>query len=156
MTAPSNASASPRDSEVLDEVLAEVHAMRSELADIGRQVAPGAGTIYLSLHTAAPGTPGHNEISGNGYARIDVRFVAGVAGKFLALVSSTNAQFPAPRPERWGTITHFGLWDADSAGTCLTAGALERPIKTESGVPILFPAAAIICEIFHSARSASR
>ena len=30
------------------------------------------GTVYVSLHSAAPGTTGANELSGSGYARVQV------------------------------------------------------------------------------------
>ena len=45
-----------------------------ETAAGGRRSLNGylVGTVYVSLHSAAPGTNGANEISGNAYARVGV------------------------------------------------------------------------------------
>jgi hypothetical protein len=92
--------------------------------------------IYMSLHTAAPGLTGANEITGNAYARQAITFAADANG---AGASSNAPQFPAPTPSNWGTATHFGLWDAASAGNYIGGDALTNPVATSVGVPILFP-----------------
>jgi hypothetical protein len=96
----------------------------------------GPATVYMSLHTAAPGLTGANEITGNAYARQPITFGADTNG---AGVSSNAPQFPAPTPSNWGTATHFALWDAVSAGNCIGADALANPVATSVGVPVLFP-----------------
>lgn len=100
----------------------------------------GAAQLYLSLHTAAPGLAGANEITGNAYARVAVNFAADTNG---AGVSSNAPQFPAPTPSNWGTATHFGIWDAASAGNYYGGDALTNQVATSVGVPVLFPAGSL-------------
>ena len=97
-------------------------------------------SLYLSLHTAAPGLSGANEITGNAYARVAITFAADTNG---AGASSNAPQFPAPTPANWGTATHFGVWDAASAGNYLGGDALTNPVATSVGVPVLFPVGSV-------------
>jgi hypothetical protein len=96
----------------------------------------GPAQEYMSLHTAAPGLTGANEITGNAYARQAINMAADTNG---AGASSNAPQFPAPTPSNWGTATHFGVWDAASAGNYLWGDALTNPVATSVGVPVLFP-----------------
>lgn len=86
-------------------------------------------TVYISLHTADPGETGANEVSGNAYARVAVtnnatNWPAAAAGlKSNGIVFT----FPTPTGAGWGTVTHFGIWDAASAGNNLFGGALSVP-----------------------------
>lgn len=78
--------------------------------------------IYIALFTADPGLSGDaGEVSGNGYARKlhnvwttieSVRKNSG-ACTFAPCVGAT-----------WGTVTHFGLFDALTGGNYLGGGAL--------------------------------
>ena len=77
-------------------------------------------TVYIGLSTAsmndnASGT----EISGNNYARQSVAFSAASGG---TTSNSGNIEFPAATGS-WGTITHFGIWDALTTGNMLLHGA---------------------------------
>lgn len=77
----------------------------------------GAATLYMSVHTAAPGLLGANEVpSTNAYARTAIAYTVPTAG---AGSNSGVVTFPAPTPANWGTLTHFGVWDtaAPVAGT---------------------------------------
>lgn len=96
----------------------------------------GGATVYLSLHSAAPGLAGANEIAGNAYARVAIAFGAPVAG---AGGSSATVTFPAPNPAVWAVATHFGIWDAAAAGNFFGGDALNNPITTSVGVPVTFP-----------------
>lgn len=72
-------------------------------------------TCYVSLHTSAPDDTGAPEISGGGYARAGaVTFVNSGANPTVAQ-NSVAVSFPQASGS-WGTITHFGLWDASSGG----------------------------------------
>jgi hypothetical protein len=113
--------------------------LRSKMYQSAFKATPytGPATIYMSLHTGAPGLNGTaNEITGNAYARQVITFGADTNG---AGASSNAPQFPAPTPANWGTATHFGLWDAASAGNYLGGDALTNPVATSVGVPVLFP-----------------
>lgn len=76
--------------------------------------------IYVSLHTADPGDTGGNEVTGGGYARQAVTFNAASGGTIANAASITwNAT------ANWGTVTHFAVWDAATAGNMLASGALS-------------------------------
>lgn len=96
----------------------------------------GPATVYMSLHTAEPGLTGASEVTGNAYARTAIAFAAPVNGSGS---SSAAVTFPAPTPAAWGTVTHFGLWDAASLGNLLYEDALTNPVATSVGVALSFP-----------------
>lgn len=85
-------------------------------------------TVYLGLATANPDDASLTEISGNGYARQAITF--GAAASRAAANSSTNA-FTASGGG-WGTITHYGIFDALTGGNLIHYGALATS-KTISG-----------------------
>lgn len=96
----------------------------------------GPATLYVSLHTSAPGLTGANEVTGNAYARQVIAFGANTAG---AGSNSSAPTFPAPTPANWGTVTHFGIWDASTVGNLLFADALTASVATSIGVPVTAP-----------------
>lgn len=85
------------------------------------------GTLYLGLFTAAPSdSGGGTEVSGNGYARKAVTNNTtnwpNASGGSKAVGAAQ--EFAAANGGSWGTITHFGIFDASSAGNLLAWGAL--------------------------------
>lgn len=72
--------------------------------------AEAAKITYLSLHTADPGTTGANEATGGSpaYAR-EATTITATSGTG----TSTQVTFDVPS----GTYTHFGTWNAATAGT---------------------------------------
>ena len=66
---------------------------------------------HVSAHTADPGTTGTSEVAGGSYARQSITFGAAATGN---LDSSNTPVIPIPAAT---TITHLGLWSADSGGT---------------------------------------
>ena len=78
---------------------------------------------YVSLHTADPGNTGVNELAGNGYARQGpVAFTA--SGNNPTVDANTAiVSYPSATAD-WGTVTHFGLWSAATAGNFLGGQAL--------------------------------
>jgi len=91
-------------------------------------------TLYLGLSTADPGDSGAglSEPTGSAYARIQT-----VADDWNAADSGTldnaNAVEFASATGDWGTITHFALFDAISAGNMLAHGALAQAKVIGSG-----------------------
>ncbi|KPK71864.1 MAG: hypothetical protein AMJ84_05465 [Acidithiobacillales bacterium SM23_46] len=86
--------------------------------------------IYVALSTADPTDDGSGiaEPSGNGYARKQTA----PADWNAAVVSDTNYRIDnanditfAEATGSWGTISHFALFDAASAGNILAHGALS-------------------------------
>jgi hypothetical protein len=67
--------------------------------------------IYISLHTADPGSTGTSEVTGGTYARKSITWAAASSGA-IALSNQPVLDVPAGT-----TITHIGLWSAVSGGT---------------------------------------
>lgn len=93
--------------------------------------------LYVGLLTAAPSDAGGGtEVSGNNYSRVTVaNSLANWAGTQSAgsttASSGTGGQtsnngsitFPTPSGN-WGTVSHFGIYDAASGGNLLFWGSL--------------------------------
>ncbi len=104
-------------------------------------------TLYVALFTAAPSdSGGGTEVSGGSYARVAVTSsLANWAGTQSAgstvASSGTGGQtsnnaaitFPAPSGANWGTVTHFGIFDAASSGNLLFHGALTASKTINDG-----------------------
>lgn len=66
--------------------------------------------LYVSLHTASPGTTGTNEATGGSPAYARKALSWGAASGGTATAAEVTFDVPA------GTYTHFGVWDAATAG----------------------------------------
>lgn len=111
--------------------------LENELIDhVFRNAAMTSPTsVFLALHTADPTETGAvAEISGNGYARQAITFGAPADGV------STNSNAPAFTASggNFGTITHFSIHDAVSAGNALAYGALDTSRTINDGETITF------------------
>jgi hypothetical protein len=97
--------------------------------------------VYCALFTAAPndaytsGTPTGTEVSGNNYSRVAITFGAASGG---AVANSAAVEFPVPSGS-WGTVTHFGVFDASTAGNLLYWGALTASQAIASGNDVTIP-----------------
>lgn len=102
--------------------------------------------VWIALFTAAPNDAGGGtEVSGGSYARAQVASSlanwAGTQGAGTTTASSgTGGQtsnngaitFPAPTAN-WGTITHFGVFDASFGGNLLFHGTLSQSKTVNNG-----------------------
>ena len=104
--------------------------LENELLDqiFGAQAYVAPATLYVALSTTTPSDDGTNftEPSGNAYARVAVtnnktNFNTAAAG---AVDNAVSIDFAQATPAGWGTVTHFGIYDASSAGNLLAWGAL--------------------------------
>ncbi|MDP5273556.1 phage tail fiber protein [Chengkuizengella axinellae] len=78
-------------------------------------------TIYLALFTSDPTDAGTGiEVSQNGYERKEITFDSPSNG---STTSNTDVLYDVAI-EAWGTITHIGIFDANSGGNLLFHGAL--------------------------------
>ena len=96
--------------------------------------------LYVSLHTADPADTGAGaEVTGGSYARVqrnplDANCTA-ASGTDGATTNAAVITVPAPTAN-WGTITHFGIWDASTSGNLLVYGAMTGgPYVINSGAP---------------------
>lgn len=95
-----------------------------------------ATTVYVALYTAAPSDAGGGtEVSGGGYARVAVTFGAAASG---SISNSAIVDF-GTTTGAWGTVTHFGIFDAATAGNLLAWDELTAQKTIESGDPVSFP-----------------
>lgn len=120
------------------------------------QAAPTTTTLYVGLLTAAPSDAGGGtEVSGGSYARVAVTSsLANWAGTQTAGSTtassgtggqtSNNAAITFPTPAAtWGTVTHFGIYDASSGGNLLFWGALTISKTINQADTVTFPAASL-------------
>ncbi|MBL4702746.1 MAG: hypothetical protein JKX85_15990 [Phycisphaeraceae bacterium] len=104
-------------------------------------VLASAPALYIELSTADPTEDGSGSTPpvGNGYARVStVAADWNVAAS--GVTSNANAiQFPAATGA-WGTITHFAVYDAVTAGNMIFYGTLAAAKAFISGDTPLFAA----------------
>jgi len=86
--------------------------------------------VYIGLMTSEPNDDGTGVVEpvGNGYSRVSV---ANTLGEWPAAVggsksNANNILFPTATGG-WGTVTHYGIFDAVSAGNLLAFGPLNVP-----------------------------
>jgi hypothetical protein len=105
-------------------------------------LSPLTTTAYVSLHTADPGDSGANEISGGAYARQGAVTFANAGNNPTVASNSAIITFPVATAD-WGTITHFGVWSASTAGTFRGSGAVATPKTVSNGDTARFAAGAL-------------
>jgi hypothetical protein len=117
--------------------------------------------VYIALLTAAPSdSGGGTEVSGGSYARVTVacslaNFAGTQSSGSTAASSGTGGQtsnnnaitFPSPTAN-WGTVTHFGIYDASSSGNLLYWAALgtSKTINNGDAAPSFAAGALTITE----------
>lgn len=105
------------ENEILDHILGT-----------GAYTAPS--TVYIGLSTASFSDDNSGtELSGSGYARQSATFNAAASG---TADNSAAIEFPAATGS-WGTVSHFGVFDAASAGNLLIHGAFTTAKTIETG-----------------------
>lgn len=103
-------------------------------------------TIYVGLFTAGPTDGGGGtEVTGGSYARASVtnnstNFPAASGGQKS---NGAAISFPAATAG-WGTVTHFGIYDAVSGGNLLLHGALTTSKLIETGDTPSFPIGTLV------------
>lgn len=117
-------------------------------------------TLYVALFTAAPSDAGGGtEVSGGAYARASIAAnttswnnTQGTAsgastGTDGTIENAVDITFPAPTAN-WGTVTHWGVFDAASGGNLLLHAALtqSKTINNGDAAPS-FPAGALTNQI---------
>lgn len=109
----------------------------------GNGVYTPAATVYLGLLTSDGGETGSvaGEPSGNGYARTAITFAAATS---RSITQSAQVTFPQCT-DTWGTLTHWGIFDAATSGNMIAYGALNTAIPTVSGnVPFIANSAIVV------------
>lgn len=118
------------------------YAQQKLLDHLTGDVAYSIPTTFVGLFTAAPtDAGGGTEVSGGSYARV------ALASKWSAASGTTKATnatvtFPAASAS-WGVVTHFGIFDASSAGNLLGWAALTASKTVDSGDTLSFASTAL-------------
>jgi hypothetical protein len=87
-------------------------------------------TTFVGLFTSDPTDAGSGtEVSGGSYARQAASFGAASEGN---CTNDADITFPQATGN-WGTVTHFGLYDASTSGNLLFHGALTSSKVIETG-----------------------
>lgn len=92
---------------------------------LGKTAMTMPGGAHLALFTTAPsdGTPGTEvSTSGTGYARQAI--TSAMSAPSGGVSSNSSVIIFGPSATSWGTVTHFGIFDAATAGNMLLYGTL--------------------------------
>lgn len=127
----------------------------------GASAGAGSGptTLWIGLFTAAPSDAGGGtEVTGNGYNRKSITSgmsASGWAGTQSAASTTASSgtgattsnngtvTFDTPTPAGWGTITHFGIFDAVTGGNLLWWGTVTPNKTINVGDTVTFPAGSL-------------
>lgn len=90
--------------------------------------APSAVYIGLSTGSLADDNSG-TELSGSGYTRKVIAFASASSG---SIANNSAVEFPTATGS-WGTVSHFGIYDASSSGNLLFHGAFSASKAIASG-----------------------
>jgi len=100
-------------------------------------------TAYIALFTAAPSdTGGGTEVTGGSYARVATSGADWNAAAAGAIDNAAAITFPTATAS-WGTVTHFAIMDAATAGNYLAWGALTTSKAVGNGDTAKFDIAAL-------------
>ena len=89
-----------------------------------------ASTVYIGLSTGSFNDDNSGtELSGNGYTRKSIAFDAASGG---ATDNTSAVDFPTATGS-WGSVSHYGLFDASSSGNLLIHGAFSAAKTVASG-----------------------
>lgn len=92
-------------------------------------------TVYVGLFTSSPEDDGSGtEVSGGSYERQSASF--SVTGN--AATTDAAVEFPTATAS-WGSITHIGLFDAETSGNLLAHAELDAAKTISSGDVLRIP-----------------
>ena len=90
--------------------------------------APSAVYLGLSTGSLADDASG-TELSGNNYTRKAITFASASGG---SIASNSAVEFNSSTGS-WGTVSHWGIWDASSSGNLLFHGAFTASKAIATG-----------------------
>jgi len=100
---------------------------------LGTSSTSSPANVYLALFTSDPTDDGSGtevSTSGTNYARQTVAFSASSSG---STSNSADIEFSQATGSGFGTVTHFGVFDASTAGNLLFHGALTASKTIAAG-----------------------
>jgi len=107
---------------------------------LGTSSTSAPSNVYMGLFTSNPTDANSGtEVSGNGYSRQVITFNAASSGS----ATNSSAETFTASGGNWGTITHFGIFDASTSGNLLYHGALTDDKVIEDGDSLVVATGAI-------------
>ncbi len=107
---------------------------------LGTSSTSAPSNVYIGLFTSNPTDANSGtEVSGNGYSRQVITFNAASSGS----ATNSSAETFTASGGNFGTVTHFGIFDASSSGNLLYHGALTDDKVIEDGDSLVVAASAI-------------
>ncbi len=113
--------------------------------------------VYVSVHTADPGTAGTNNdvtasIKGSptrtAIASTTFSSVSPSSGGGYEITNSIVSQITTSAQNTAGTtVTHFGIWDAATTGNFLASGTLTTPVDVQQGDTVQFNSGAMAIKV---------
>ncbi len=100
---------------------------------LGTASTSAPATVYLALFTTDPTDAGSGtevSTSGTNYARQSIAFSSAASG---TTSNSADVEFSQATGSGFGTVTHFGIFDASTAGNLLFHGALTASKTIAAG-----------------------
>jgi len=100
---------------------------------LGTTSTSAPANVYLALFTSDPTDAGSGtevSTSGTNYARQAITFSSASSG---STSNSADVQFSQATGSGFGTVTHFGIYDASTAGNLLFHGALTTSKTIDAG-----------------------
>jgi len=100
--------------------------------------------VYAGLFKSDPTDAGTGvEVSGGGYVRQEITFSSPVDGQTM---NTLDILFPVATA-LWGTITHIGIYDAQTGGNLLLYGPLEFERTIDISSQFKIPASYLIIRL---------
>ena len=90
--------------------------------------------LFVSLHTASPGTTGANEVSNATYSRV----TTGAFGSVTTSICTNSSVLTFATDGNGETVSHAGLWHGLSTGTFICGGALSSAFSYNNAVTPVF------------------
>ena len=107
---------------------------------LGTSSTSAPSNVYMGLFTSNPTDANSGtEVSGNGYSRQVITFNAASSGS----ATNSSAETFTASGGNWGTISHFGIFDASTSGNLLYHGALTDDKVIEDGDSLVVATTAI-------------
>lgn len=104
-----------------------------------RGVSAPPSSWYVALFTSDPSVDSSTEVSGNGYTRQAVTFLAAIGG---VVRNSADLTF-GTATSSWGVLTHYAVYDASTSGNLLVYGVLESSYEVETDDQVIIQAGKI-------------
>jgi len=102
-------------------------------------------TPYLALFTTLPGEDGTGgvEVSGGGYARVNVSSAFPTPSGTGSVTNSTDINF-GTASGNWGNVKGVGILTAASGGQLLRTAPLTPAVDVNTGSPVVIPAGSAV------------